>query len=41
VPSAPGGGPDVGVRIIAAELSRLAGQSIVVDSRAGATGAAS
>ena len=38
VPSAPGGGPDVGSRLIAAELSKQMGQSVVVDNRAGASG---
>jgi tripartite-type tricarboxylate transporter receptor subunit TctC len=38
VPSAPGGSPDVGARILAVELSRFLGQQIVVDNRAGASG---
>ena len=38
VPSAPGGGPDVGVRLIGAELTRLLGQQIVVENRVGANG---
>src|SRR5690242_10754080 len=38
VPSAPGGSPDVGARILAAELSQSMGQQIVVDNRAGASG---
>lgn len=37
VPSAPGGGPDVGCRIIAAELSNVLRQNIVVENRAGAS----
>ena len=38
VASAPGGGPDVGTRIIVAELTRQMGQQFVVDNRPGATG---
>ena len=38
VSSAPGGSPDVGARIITAELSLSLGQQIVVDNRAGASG---
>ena len=38
VASAPGGSPDVGARIIAAELSLSLGQQVVVDNRAGASG---
>ena len=38
VPSAAGGSPDVGARILTGELSRLLGQQIVVDNRAGAGG---
>ncbi len=38
VPSAAGGSPDVGARILAAELSRFMGQQFVVDNRAGAGG---
>jgi tripartite-type tricarboxylate transporter receptor subunit TctC len=37
VPSAPGGGPDVGSRIIAAELSAIVGQNVVVENRPGAS----
>jgi tripartite-type tricarboxylate transporter receptor subunit TctC len=38
VPSAPGGGPDVGTRLIGAELTKLLGQQIVVENRVGASG---
>jgi tripartite-type tricarboxylate transporter receptor subunit TctC len=38
VPSAAGGGPDIGSRLIAAELSKQLGQNIVVENRAGASG---
>ena len=38
VPSAPGGGPDVGARLIGAELTKLLGQQIVVENRVGANG---
>jgi len=37
VPSAAGGGPDVGTRLISAELSKQLGQHIVVDNRPGAS----
>lgn len=39
VPFAPGGGQDVLARVIAPELSRLLGQSYIVENRAGAGGA--
>jgi tripartite-type tricarboxylate transporter receptor subunit TctC len=38
VPAAAGGGPDVGVRLIAAEVVRQLGQQFVVDNRPGASG---
>jgi tripartite-type tricarboxylate transporter receptor subunit TctC len=38
VPSAPGGGPDVGTRLIGAELTNLLSQQIVVENRVGASG---
>ena len=38
VPSAPGGGPDVGTRIVVAELAKQFGKQFVVDNRPGATG---
>ncbi|MEQ1773158.1 MAG: tripartite tricarboxylate transporter substrate binding protein [Burkholderiales bacterium] len=38
VPSAAGGSPDVGARILTAELGRFLGQQLVVDNRAGASG---
>lgn len=37
VPSAAGGGPDVGTRLISAELAKQLGQHIVVDNRPGAS----
>ena len=38
VPVAPGGTPDIISRVLAAELNKQMGQSIVVDNRAGANG---
>ena len=38
VPGAPGGGPDVSTRIIAAELTRQMGRQFIVDNRSGASG---
>jgi len=37
--SAPGGGPDIAVRIVMAELGRQLGQQIVIENRPGASGA--
>ena len=39
VPSAPGGSPDISSRMFAQEISRQVGQQVVVDNRAGASGA--
>lgn len=38
IPSAPGGSPDIGGRMVAAELTKLMGQQVVVDNRPGASG---
>ena len=38
VPSAPGGSPDVGARIIVTEMTRQLGKQFVVDNRPGASG---
>ena len=38
IPSAAGGGPDIGTRLIAAELTKQMGQTVVVENRPGASG---
>ena len=38
VPAAPGGSPDVGMRLLTAELSKQMGQQFVIDNRPAATG---
>ena len=38
VPSGAGGGPDVGARLIGAQLTRQLGQQIVIENRAGGSG---